>query len=161
VLQHSARASPDASLLRYSQLHERLRSNVEPVALLGGIECEAAPISAAFRAVVKHTRRVLAAQLRSGIATDFFLKYLGATAAVVLIIRPFFAGHMAPAPTLEGRAQMLSDMRYHTSVVIAMFAALGTLATSSRKWARLSGYSQRLCTMEAVLQVRWRVRGWG
>lgn len=33
-----------------------------------------------------------------------------------------------------------------------MFAALGILATSTRKWAKLSGYSTRLCAMEHVLR---------
>lgn len=99
---------------RYSMLQERLQANIEPVALLGGIDREAVAIESSFSALVKHTQRVLQAQLYSGITSDFLLKYLGATVAVVLIIGPFFGGHMKPDATLLGRAQMLSDMRYHT-----------------------------------------------
>ena len=32
---------------------------------------------------------------------DFFLKYLGATAAVVLIIGPFFSGHLRPTDNVQ------------------------------------------------------------
>ena len=42
------------------------------------------------------------------------------------------------ATQLQGRAHMLSNMRYHTSVVIYLFAALGTLGVSSRKLMKLS-----------------------
>ena len=98
----------------YRAAHEALRANAEPVALLGGVEREAEGVRARFGQLLRHTRRVLAAQLYSGVATDFLLKYLGATAAVLLIIGPFFAGDMKPEATLVGRAQMLSNMRYHT-----------------------------------------------
>lgn len=63
---------------------------------------------------------------------DFLLKYLGATVAVALIIGPFFGGHMRPENSVKGRAQMLSNMRYHTSVIISLFGALGTLGAASR-----------------------------
>lgn len=52
---------------------------------------------------------------------DFFLKYLASTWAVVLIIGPFFGGHLRPEDNVRGRAAMLSDMRYHTSVIISLF----------------------------------------
>ena len=52
---------------------------------------------------------------------DFFLKYLASTWAVVLIIGPFFGGHLRPEDSVRGRAAMLSDMRYHTSVIISLF----------------------------------------
>ena len=77
---------------------------------------------------------------------DFFVKYCGATWGVVLIIGPFFGAKASHAGvsssgaagwSLEDRAAMLSQMRYHTSVVISLFAAMGTLAASSRHFIRL------------------------
>jgi len=68
---------------------------------------------------------------------DCFLKYLGATFAVVLIIGPFFGGKMRPDSSTLGRAKMLSNMRYHTSVIISLFLAMGTLASSSRRLSRV------------------------
>jgi ABC-type uncharacterized transport system fused permease/ATPase subunit len=98
----------------YRGAQEALRARGEAVALLGGIEREAEGVRARFGQLCRHTRKVLRASFYSGIATDFLLKYLGATAAVVLIIGPFFSGRLKPDQTLRGRAQMLSDMRYHT-----------------------------------------------
>lgn len=43
---------------------------------------------------------------------------------------------------------MLSTMRYHTSVVIYLFGALGTLGSSSRKLMRLSAYAERIMDMQ-------------
>lgn len=83
---------------------------------------------------------------------DFFLKYLGATAAVVLIIGPFFGGHLRPENTVTARAHMLSTMRYHTSVVISLFGALGTLGASSRKVMRLSAFADRITQMEMTVK---------
>ena len=51
---------------------------------------------------------------------------------MALIIGPFFSGRMRPDASVEGRAQMLSNMRYHTSVIISLFGSLGTLGASSR-----------------------------
>lgn len=79
---------------------------------------------------------------------DFLLKYLGATAAVVLIIGPFFGNHLRPVDNVLGRAHMLSTMRYHTSVVIYLFAALGTLGSSSNKLMKLSAYADRIADMQ-------------
>lgn len=83
---------------------------------------------------------------------DFLLKYLGATAAVVLIIGPFFGNHLRPVDSVLGRAHMLSTMRYHTSVVIYLFAALGTLGSSSRKLMRLSAYADRISDMQSTVK---------
>ena len=47
---------------------------------------------------------------------------------------------------------MLSNMRYHTSVVIYLFAALGTLGVSSRKLMKLSAYSDRISELEATVK---------
>ena len=82
---------------------------------------------------------------------DFLLKYLGATAAVVLIIGPFFGNHLRPVDNVLGRAHMLSTMRYHTSVVIYLFAALGSLGSSSRKLMRLSAYADRIADMQKTV----------
>ena len=83
---------------------------------------------------------------------DFLLKYLGATVAVVLIIGPFFGNHLRPVDNVLGRAHMLSTMRYHTSVVIYLFAALGTLGSSSRKLMRLSAYADRIMDMQRAVK---------
>jgi hypothetical protein len=51
-----------------------------------------------------------------------------------LIVEPFFAGHLKPSDSSTlGRAEMLSNLRYHTSVIISLFQSLGTLSTSSRR----------------------------
>ena len=86
------------------------------------------------------------------VVQDFLLKYLGATAAVVLIIGPFFGNHLRPVDNVLGRAHMLSTMRYHTSVVIYLFAALGTLGSSSRKLMRLSAYADRISDMQSTVK---------
>ena len=83
---------------------------------------------------------------------DFLLKYLGATVAVVLIIGPFFGNHLRPVDNVLGRAHMLSTMRYHTSVVIYLFGALGNLGSSSRKFMRLSAYAERIMDMQKAIK---------
>ena len=83
---------------------------------------------------------------------DFVLKYLGATVAVVLIIGPFFGEHLRPMDNVQGRAHMLSNMRYHTSVVIYLFGALGTMGASSRKLMRLSAYADRIADMQRTVK---------
>lgn len=98
----------------YRNSHEAMLANAEPIALLGGINLEAVGVRTRLAQLMQHSNRVLRAQLHSGIVTDFFLKYLGATAAVLLIIGPFFLGNLKPESTLIGRAQLLADMRYHT-----------------------------------------------
>ena len=79
---------------------------------------------------------------------DFHTKYLAATMAVVLIIGPFFAGHLRPSETTQGRASMLANMRYHTAVIISLFTACGTLASSSRKLMRLGAHAERILELE-------------
>lgn len=72
--------------------------------------------------------------------------------AVALIIGPFFAGHLRPDSSLLGRARMLSNMRYHTSVIISLFTSLGVLAASSRKLMKLTAYADRLQQLEKVIK---------
>lgn len=81
---------------------------------------------------------------------DFHTKYLAATMAVVLIIGPFFGGHLGPGDSTRGRAGMLANMRYHTSVIISLFTALGTLASSSRRLMKLGAYADRIAGLEDV-----------
>ena len=81
---------------------------------------------------------------------DFHTKYLAATVAVALIIGPFFTGHLRPDDSMQGRASMLSNMRYHTSVIIALFSALGSLASSSRKLMKLGAYAERIVSLQDV-----------
>ena len=91
----------------------------------------------------RHAALTSAARLQ-----DFHTKYLAATMAVVLIIGPFFAGHLRPAETTRGRASMLANMRYHTAVIISLFTALGSLASSSRKLMRLGAHAERILELE-------------
>lgn len=81
---------------------------------------------------------------------DFNTKYMAATMAVILIIGPYFSGHLRPEATLLGRASMLSNMRYHTAVIISLFSACGSLAASSRKMMKLTAYAERLQQLEFV-----------
>lgn len=72
--------------------------------------------------------------------------------AVALIIGPFFTGHLRPDDSLTGRARLLSDMRYHTGVIISLFVSLGTLAASSRKLMKLTAYAERIQQLQAVVR---------
>ncbi|DBA67674.1 TPA: hypothetical protein ACH3X2_001266 [Trebouxia sp. C0005] len=136
----------------YRHLQARLRSNAESVAFYGGIEKEGKIVVARFKELLRHHSRLLTKQWQFGMVQDFLLKYLGATAAVVLIIGPFFGNHLRPVDSVLGRAHMLSTMRYHTSVVIYLFAALGTLGSSSRKLMRLSAYADRISDMQSTVK---------
>lgn len=89
------------------------------------------------RKLVRHLGRVLHTQWWFGMIQDFVLKYLGSTFGLVLILEPFFSGQLRPDGSTLGRAQMLSLMRYHTSVIIALFQSMGTLASNTRKLGRL------------------------
>ncbi|GKV25366.1 hypothetical protein SLEP1_g34815 [Rubroshorea leprosula] len=128
----------------YRQLHSRLRTHAESIAFYGGESREESHIQQKFKTLIKHMRIVLHDHWWFGMIQDFLLKYLGATVAVVLIIEPFFAGHLRPDTSTLGRAEMLSNLRYHTSVIISLFQALGTLSISSRRLNRLSGYADRI-----------------
>ncbi|ONM34279.1 ABC transporter D family member 1 [Zea mays] len=128
----------------YRQLHSRLRTHAESVAFYGGENREASHIKQRFRALVKHLNVVLHENWWFGMIQDFLLKYLGATVGVILIIEPFFAGNLKPESSTLGRAEMLSNLRYHTSVIISLFQSLGTISISSRRLNILSGYANRI-----------------
>lgn len=136
----------------YRQMHARLRANAESIAFYGGIDKESDLLKTKFQQVVAHASKVLGKQWRFSMVQDFLLKYLGATVAVALIIGPFFGGHMRPEATVMGRAQMLSAMRYHTSVIISLFGALGTLGSSSRKFLKLGAYADRIDEMQKIMK---------
>lgn len=121
----------------YKQIHARLRTHSESIAFYGGQDREAAIVKQRFKCVIDHLKKVLHTQWWFGMIQDFSLKYLGATFGLVLIIEPFFSGNLCPEQSTLGRAEMLSNMRYHTSVIIALFQSLGTLAFSSRKLLRI------------------------
>uniref|UniRef100_A0A0D9WBV5 ABC transporter domain-containing protein n=1 Tax=Leersia perrieri TaxID=77586 RepID=A0A0D9WBV5_9ORYZ len=128
----------------YRQLHSRLRTHAESVAFYGGGNREAYHIMQRFKALIRHLNRVLHENWWFGMIQDFFLKYFGATVAVVLIIEPFFSGHLRPDSSTLGRAEMLSNLRYHTSVIISLFQSLGILSISTRRLNILSGYADRI-----------------
>ncbi|KAK8652829.1 hypothetical protein V6N13_126852 [Hibiscus sabdariffa] len=128
----------------YRQLHSRLRVHSESIAFYGGESREQSYIQQKFKTLVSHLRAVHHDHWWFGMIQDFLLKYLAATFVVVLIIEPFFAGHLRPNTSTLGRAEMFSNLRYHISVVISLFLALGTLSISSRRINRLSGYADRI-----------------
>lgn len=121
----------------YRQLHSRLRTHAESIAFYGGETREESHIQQKFWNLVGHLKVVLHDHWWFGMIQDFLLKYLGATVAVVLIIEPFFSGHLRPDASTLGRAEMLSNLRYHTSVIISLFQSLGTLSISSRRLNRI------------------------
>ncbi|KAG7983165.1 hypothetical protein I3843_04G091200 [Carya illinoinensis] len=128
----------------YRQLHSRLRTHAESIAFYGGERREESHIQQKFKTLIRHMSVVLHDHWWFGMIQDFLLKYLGATVAVILIIEPFFSGHLRPDTSTIGRAEMLSNLRYHTSVIISLFQSLGTLSISSRRLNRLSGYADRI-----------------
>ncbi|XP_066356803.1 ABC transporter D family member 1-like [Miscanthus floridulus] len=128
----------------YRQLHSRLRTHAESVAFYGGENREASHIMQRFEALVEHLNLVRHENWWFGMIQDFFLKYFGATVAVVLIIEPFFSGNLRPDSSTLGRAEMLSNLRYHTSVIISLFQSLGILSISTRRLNILSGYADRI-----------------
>ncbi|KAI9113779.1 hypothetical protein K1719_015030 [Acacia pycnantha] len=134
----------------YRQLHARLRTNSESIAFYGGERREEAHIQQKFKSLVRHLNTVLHDHWWFGMIQDFLLKYLGATVAVILIIEPFFSGHLRPDSSTLGRAEMLSNLRYHTSVIISLFQSLGTLSISARRLNRLSGYADRIHELMAI-----------
>ncbi|KAK9098569.1 hypothetical protein Syun_025614 [Stephania yunnanensis] len=134
----------------YRGLHSRLRTHAESIAFYGGEKREESHIQQKFRTLVRHMKLVLHDHWWFGMIQDFLVKYLGATVAVVLIIEPFFSGHLRPDSSTLGRAEMLSNLRYHTSVIISLFQALGTLSISSRRLNRLSGYADRIDELTAI-----------
>lgn len=134
----------------YRQLHSRLRTHAESIAFYGGESREESHIKQKFQALIKHLRVVLHEHWWFGMIQDFLLKYLGATVAVILIIEPFFSGHLRPDTSTLGRAEMLSNLRYHTSVIISLFQSLGTLSISARRLNRLSGYADRIHELLAI-----------
>ncbi|GAA0186750.1 ATP-binding cassette [Lithospermum erythrorhizon] len=128
----------------YRQLHSRIRTHAESIAFYGGETREDSHIQQKFKSLVRHMRAVHHDNWWFGMIQDFLLKYLGATVAVILIIEPFFSGDLRPDSSTIGRAEMLSNLRYHTSVIISLFQSLGTLSISSRRLNRLSGYAGRI-----------------
>lgn len=134
----------------YRQLHSRLRTHAESIAFYGGESREESHIQHKFKTLVRHMKVVIHDHWWFGMIQDFLLKYLGATVAVVLIIEPFFSGKLRPDSSTLGRAEMLSNLRYHTSVIISLFQSLGTLSISSRRLNRLSGYADRIHELMGV-----------
>ncbi|KHN31367.1 ABC transporter D family member 1 [Glycine soja] len=133
----------------YRQLHARLRTHSESIAFYGGERKEETHIQQKFKTLVRHMYNVLHDHWWFGMIQDLLLKYLGATVAVILIIEPFFS-HLRPDSSTLGRAEMLSNLRYHTSVIISLFQSLGTLSISARRLNRLSGYADRIYELMAV-----------
>lgn len=140
----------------YRNMQYRLMQNSESVAFYEGTEREGGVIREMYGRLIEHAKKLQRKQWRFLMVQDFLLKYLGATVAVVMIIGPFFGGHLRPEATVMGRAQMLSNMRYHTSVIISLFAALGTLGSAGRKVVKLGAYSDRVqetcAVMKAILE---------
>lgn len=137
---------------QYRHMQYRLVQNSESIAFYNGTEREGSLIRQIYDSLTSHSKSLMGKQWRFLMVQDFLLKYLGATVAVALIIGPFFGGHLRPEATVMGRAQMLSNMRYHTSVIISLFGALGTLGSASRKVLKLGAYSDRIQEMLDVMK---------
>ncbi|GJR36708.1 ABC transporter D family member 1 [Tanacetum coccineum] len=135
----------------YRQLHSRLRTHAESIAFYGGETREESHIQQKFKTLVGHLKSVQHDHWWFGMIQDFLLKYLGATVAVILIIEPFFSGTLRPDTSTLGRAEMLSNLRYHTSVIISLFQSLGTLSISSRRLNRLRRFSM-------IIDIRMRIQ---
>ena len=133
----------------YREVQSRLRTHAESIAFYGGESREESHIKAKFRSLVDHLRVAHHDHWWFGMVQDFLLKYLGATVAVILIIEPFFSGNLRPDTSTLARAEMLSNLRYHTSVIISLFQSLGTLSVSARKLNRLRYYFPSLPTQES------------
>ncbi|XP_043806894.1 ABC transporter D family member 1-like isoform X2 [Manihot esculenta] len=71
-------------------------------------------------------------------------------ACALMLAQNIFFGYwpmcweQGPDASTLGRATMLSNLRYHTSVIISLFQSLGTLSISSRRLNCLSGYADRI-----------------
>ena len=136
----------------YRALHSRLRANAESVALYQGIAVEREGISASFEALRHQIEHVLRSAWGFGVVSDFVLKYLGATVSVGLIIGPFFNGHMRPRGGFQGRAEMLKNMRYHTTVVVSLFTALGVLGGTEQRLNKLGAFASRIYELQDACQ---------
>ncbi|KAI5066208.1 hypothetical protein GOP47_0018832 [Adiantum capillus-veneris] len=136
----------------YKRIHTRLRTHSESIAFYGGQKRESSIIKQRFNDVIEHLKKVVHAHWWFGMMQDFTLKYLGATVGLVLIIEPFFNGNLRPGQSTLGRAEMLSNIRYHTSVITSLFQSYGSLVFSLHKLNRISGYADRLSKMMEVAQ---------
>ena len=145
----------------YRAAHARLRANAESVAFYRGVAVERAHLESAFATLVRSQAALIATQWRFGMWQDFATKYLAATVAVVLIIGPFFQGHLRPGEGVQGRASMLASMRYHTNIIISLFTSLGSLAQTSHKLARLTAHADRVAALEAAAAAVAGGRGGG
>ncbi|QHN82406.1 ABC transporter D family member [Arachis hypogaea] len=79
----------------YRELHSRLRTHLKIIAFYGGEMREKAHIQQKFKTLVRHLSSVLHDHWWFVMIQDFLLKYLGATVAIILIIEPFFSGHLS------------------------------------------------------------------
>ena len=145
----------------YRAAHARLRAHAESVAFYRGVAVERAHLEASFADLVRAQAAVIHTQWRFGMWQDFATKYLAATVAVVLIIGPFFQGHLRPGGGIAGRASMLASMRYHTNIIISLFTSLGSLAQTSHKLARLTAHADRVAALEAAADAVCAGKGGG
>jgi len=136
----------------YRGLQSRLQANSESVALYGGIAVEGDGIRSSFQTLQHHLQDVLLRQWRFGMLSDFTLKYLGATASLYMIVGPFFDGHLRPSGSFEGRAAMLSQMRYHASVIISLFSSLGVLGGVDQQLKKLGAYASRINELKVACE---------
>ncbi|KAI8032142.1 ABC transporter D family member 1 [Camellia lanceoleosa] len=128
----------------YRQLHSRLRTHAESIAFYGGENREEFHIQQKFKALIQHMGVVLHHNWWFGIAQDLIFRCLGAIVAGTLMIEPFFLGKLRPGSSALGQAETLSNLKYHSSVIIALFTSLGILFGNPMKIDRLRGYAGRI-----------------
>ncbi|THG14498.1 hypothetical protein TEA_014205 [Camellia sinensis var. sinensis] len=138
------------SLWEYRQLHSRLRTHAESIAIYGGENREESHIQQKFKALIQHMGVVLHHNWWFGIAQDLIFRCLGAIVAGTLMIEPFFLGKLRPGSSALGRAETLSNLKYHSSVIIALFTSLGILFGNPMKIDRLRGYAGRILELMTI-----------
>eukprot|EP00039_Didymoeca_costata_P001964 m.56591 g.56591 ORF g.56591 m.56591 type:complete len:1243 (+) comp11047_c0_seq2:42-3770(+) len=143
---YSLRTKAEAAL-RFAFSH--FCSNEEAIAALGGDAREKQVINDHLQTVVYRNHRLIYTQWWFGMIEDFIAKYCVTTVAVIVIILPFFGKNSKI--TREGNAEILSKMRYITSLVIFQLTSIGGLGMLVRKHMKLSGFLKRVEDMLAIL----------
>ena len=145
---YSNKATSEGAL-RHAFAH--FASNTEAIAALQGDQRELEIVDAHLKTTMKHNETLIHTQWWYGMLEDFIAKYCVTTVALIVIIVPFF-GTKRRDLTPEINSQILSRMRYLTSVTVFQLHAIGGCAMVMRKSMKLSGYLKRVANMLSVLK---------
>ena len=86
------------------------------------------------------------------ILRDFFLKYTSSTVAMIVILRPFFGKEWKRGQSFGRDAEQARQMRYNTSVVIALFRGMAYIASMPTRVKKLQAYQERIQEIDYVIQ---------